>query len=121
MPRLLHYCLEANPTEMQPCALCALHHNVAEYKERTLSTMSRACYPGCYRGYVTLPLILYPLLFAETNCPLDNYDVDFAKFLKKYFPKEIKSKQIDLQNAAGEEKFGIYYSRDSGNHHCQVM
>jgi hypothetical protein len=87
--------------------------DVVHYVEDMLSRMlQRVCDSN---------LILYPLLWIETDYQLDDYDEDFAKFLKRYFPKEIKNKQVDLQNAAGEEKFGIYYSPDSGNHQCGVM
>ncbi|KIN00964.1 hypothetical protein OIDMADRAFT_162966 [Oidiodendron maius Zn] len=80
------------------CVLCAI----------TLQNAKRRRCPLCRRHVIQ-------------DATEDDYDADFAKFLKKYFPKEIKNKQVDLQNAAGEEKFGIYYSQDSGNRQCQVM
>lgn len=70
---------------------------------------------------VTPPYVQYLLIWTLTDCYLDAFDADFGKFLKKYFPKEIKSKQAELEIAAGEEKFGIYYTEASANNQCQVM
>ncbi|KAL3426180.1 hypothetical protein PVAG01_02971 [Phlyctema vagabunda] len=43
----------------------------------------------------------------------DNIDDELASFLKKYFPKETRQKQIELETAAGIEQFGIYYKHPS--------
>jgi hypothetical protein len=66
-------------------------------------------------------LILHRPLWILTDGSLDAFDADFGKFLTKYFPKEIKRKQRELEIAAGEEKFGIYYTPPSENSKCQVM
>ncbi|RDW73858.1 hypothetical protein BP5796_07300 [Coleophoma crateriformis] len=48
----------------------------------------------------------------------DNIDEDLASFLKKYFPKETRQKQIELETAAGIEQFGIYYKHPSESKCC---
>ncbi|PSS09205.1 hypothetical protein M430DRAFT_61553 [Amorphotheca resinae ATCC 22711] len=50
----------------------------------------------------------------------DSVDADLARFLKKYFPKETRQKQIELETAAGIEQFGIYYKHPSESR-CTVM
>lgn len=59
---------------------------------------------------------------THANSILDSIDNDTVKFLKKYFPKEVKVKQIELEKADGEEKFGIYYTHPSeSEQRCLVM
>lgn len=48
----------------------------------------------------------------------DNIDDGLASFLKKYFPKETRQKQIELETAAGIEQFGIYYKHPSESKCC---
>lgn len=50
----------------------------------------------------------------------DNIDSELAAFLKKYFPKETKEKQIALETAAGIEQFGIFYKHPSESK-CLLM
>jgi E3 ubiquitin-protein ligase BAH len=60
------------------------------------------------------------LFCTPTNSCSDSVDADLARFLKKYFPKETRQKQIELETAAGIEQFGIYYKHPSESR-CAVM
>ncbi|RKF72071.1 hypothetical protein GcM1_249157 [Golovinomyces cichoracearum] len=48
----------------------------------------------------------------------DNIDGELATFLKKYFPKEVKSKQIANEITNGIERYGIYYKHPSEERCC---
>ena len=50
----------------------------------------------------------------------DSIDEDLTKFLKKYFPKETREKQIAIETADGVEQFGMYY-RHPSEYKCAVM
>jgi hypothetical protein len=50
MPHLLHYCLEANPDEMQARLLRPVYDQDAETEEETLPPLPRGGYPGGRRG-----------------------------------------------------------------------
>jgi E3 ubiquitin-protein ligase BAH len=58
------------------------------------------------------------ILEADT----DSIDSELSKFLKKYFPKEVREKQILHETADGIERFGSTYvhpSQEKGP--CAVM
>lgn len=46
----------------------------------------------------------------------DNLDDSMARFLKKYFPEEVKRKQKDNERAAGRDAYGDAYDEK-----CVVM
>ena len=50
----------------------------------------------------------------------DNIDEELVRFLKKYFPKETREKQIAIETADGIEQFGIYYKHPS-EYKCALM
>ncbi|TAQ84600.1 hypothetical protein B7494_g7081 [Chlorociboria aeruginascens] len=50
----------------------------------------------------------------------DNIDNKFSAYLKKYFPKEVREKQIQLEIQSGIEQFGPYYKHPS-EQKCLVM
>jgi len=45
-----------------------------------------------------------------------------CKYLKKYFPKEVREKQIELETIAGREQFGKDYKHPSERKYpCRIM
>lgn len=50
----------------------------------------------------------------------DNIDESLVIFLKKYFPKEVKLKQIADETVNGIERYGIYY-RHPSEEKCSMM
>ncbi|KAH8592229.1 SPX domain-containing protein [Bisporella sp. PMI_857] len=56
------------------------------------------------------------ILDADT----DSIDEELSKYLKKYFPKEVRQKQIELETAAGREQFGVLYKHPS-EQRCNIM
>jgi len=50
----------------------------------------------------------------------DNIDEKLEKFLQKYFPKEVREKQIAHEKADGIERFGPLYKHPS-EQKCRVM
>lgn len=65
-------------------------------------------------------------LFVPFTCSMHllttegNVIEELGKFIRKYFPKETREKQIELETAAGVEQFGIYYKHPS-QRNCLVM
>ena len=57
---------------------------------------------------------------TDSTISTDSIDEDLTKFLKKYFPKETREKQIAIETADGVEQFGMYY-RHPSEYKCAVM
>ena len=51
---------------------------------------------------------------------LDNIDEELGRYLRKYFPKEVKEKQIQHEIADGIERFGQSYKHPS-QQKCHMM
>lgn len=50
----------------------------------------------------------------------DNIDEELSRYLKKFFPKEVRQKQIDNETAHGRELFGVLYTHPS-EQRCSIM